>query len=167
MFTEGQPILHGDTVKFQLGFVLAHKTPVIARDLYFTIFLKSAPGANCKLEFRPDLSGFWTWNSAFGVRFSGFTNDQFKLAPEMLLQAGAITVYLKEPFTENFALEYFYGCSGSPIGSESVVVTPGNVASAWQTHVTPKIVSGATLPDIDRAFVGKVLPLNYGQRGCA
>ena len=160
MFARTQPKLIIDTVEFSLGFLLAHKTPVVARDLYFSINLGKKPGPNCELQWYPDTSsGFWTWNNAFGIRYSGFTGDQFKLPPEMAFQAGTLQAKLKPPFIYELMLEVFFGCSGSPVRTLSAKTPPETINDAWKEYVVPKPAAGPSPAiQIDRNFVQEIIP---------
>lgn len=165
MFIEPEPKLTVSTVKFAIGFVLAHKTPAIARDIHFSIFFRSTPGPSCSFGWARDQSGFWTWNNAMGVRFSGFTGDQFKLPPEMLCQVGTADIVLEPPFERKLMVEMFYGCLGSPIGTLTVEVEAHALEAAWSKYVRPHILGPKREMFLGREFIHAVFPVGENAAG--
>lgn len=139
---------------FQFGFVLAHQTPVIARDLYFSFQCMRTPGPKCKIEWLPDNSGKWEGNVSFGVRFSVNTIDRFKLPPETHTKPGVLNITLAPPFESDLKFQCWWGCADSPVQNLQHVTKKEALTDAWL-----KFVTNANGSDPGTEFTDIVLPL--------
>ncbi len=132
----GMPRTAANTlVKLQFGFILAHQTPIIARDLYFSLQCLRSPGPKCKIEWVPDNTGNWSGHVAFGVRYSVTSVDKFKLPPETHAKPGGIQITLMPPFEKELGFECWWGCASSPIQHLKHLTPAEKLVEAWDKYI--------------------------------
>lgn len=149
----GVSFLHA---RFQFGFVLAHTTPVIARDLYFSLQCATLPGPNCRIAWTTTTTDDWKGHVFLNGRYSLYTVDQYKLPPETHSQPGGLDITLAPPFEHNLEFECWWGCADSPIQNLRHTTSPETLGNAWQKYVTNRNLDG-------HEFVSIVLPLGDQQ----
>jgi len=153
-----RPVADGSshTVEILLDFIIAHRTPVIARDIYFSLHCSKA-GPNCNLVWLHGNSDHWQEHDHSGYRYSMSTNDQYKLPPETHSKPGKLQITLSPPFETELSLECWWGCSNSPVQNLSHIASPELLNDAWG-----KYLINSSDRKLNPGFVEMVLPLNWG-----
>src|SRR5579871_2123789 len=127
--------LQNGTARFRVGLLLTNRSPVIARDVYLTVSI-FPPGGNSQIavEF-PDLQN-WSASQAFGFITQVLANENFRLAPEVIVKPVNLTFSLIPPFRERFHMKITAGCSGSSIWQFSHELSPAQLEHAYNHLVT-------------------------------
>lgn len=152
------PVVSGSshTVEFPLGFIIAHQTPAIVRDLYFSLQCFK-PGPNCTMSWLAGSSESWEEHVPSGLRYSVTTDDRFKLPPETHTRPGMLHVTLAPPFESDFGFECWWGCSNGPVKNHRHTTCPKVLNDAWEKYLLSS--KGRKLgPE----FIDMILPLDWG-----
>jgi hypothetical protein len=119
---------------FRIGLLLTNRSPAIARDVYLSVTI-FPPGANNRvaMEF-PDLQN-WSANQAFGCITQILAKENFRLAPQVVVQPVLLTFSLLPPFPERLHMKITTGCSGSSIKEFSHALSPEQLQDLYDTFI--------------------------------
>lgn len=117
-----------------LGVRLMNEGPPIASNPYIS-FKIILPGPSCRVEFKPDSSGHWQGNQAFGVFFSSTSIADFRLAPQSPVRPVRFRFQLLPPFENRYLFEMHYGADDSAPAHLVVELSVAEIANEYAEAV--------------------------------
>jgi len=113
MFTIAPARLDNDGVHFELGIMIHNDGPGIATDVFITLLVRSNPGPQSTLAFKPLDSKNWTGSWSLGRQLSLISNPDRRLPPSAHYQPVSIVAKMAPPFEAPLDVAITLGCSQS------------------------------------------------------
>lgn len=101
------------TVSVSCGILVYNEGPGIARDVYVSVSVPSVPGPNCIFRCEVGDPKNWSGGTAFGIKMSLATNDDYKVPPETPAQPIILHADYSRPFERELRVQILVGCEGS------------------------------------------------------
>jgi Putative DNA-binding domain len=161
-FYEGKPLLRTDPelLDLEFGVRLMNHGPAPASNPYVSFkIMVSRP--NCRVNFRPDSSGNWAANQAYGIYFNLTSVNSFRLAPHSPVRPARFTFQLAPPFEDRYLFEMHFGADGAAPGHVSVELSNTELAQAYDTAV------GLMKQRPWEEAMQEIFPVFLGQKGNA
>ena len=126
------PTVTEDRVSVACGIAVCNQGPGMARDIYAVATVPSQPGPNCRISMEVPDRANWTGNTAFGVRLSLASNDDYKIPPESFAQPIILHVDFLRPFDSDLRVQILVGCDGSAPSRDEWVNSHESIAEAFE-----------------------------------
>lgn len=113
LYLTSAPVIEGEAISAQLGFIVRNGGPGIATDLFLNVMIWSQ-GGNSRIALQPADQTRWAGSIAFENRhISLVSNPGIRLPPEAQMQPVVLHIELIPPFTRELCIEFLMGAGSS------------------------------------------------------
>lgn len=154
MYLTTPPVMEGNAICAQLGFIVRNGGPGIATDLFLNVMVWSQ-GGNSEIGLQPGDQTRWTGTVAFENRhISLVTNPGIRLPPEAQMQPIVLYLRLIPPFTKELSIEFLMG-AGSSVPYRGKFTTKPEDLEKFYSHFSKSDLS----PQERKNFIAKVFSI--------